>query len=172
MAIDFTIPEDAKEVRARVRKWVQEECIPAEKEMAAGKPYKTVLKELRTKARAQGLWLPFFPVEHGGMGLGPLANALVQMELGQSHLGGVLHGNRGDTGIALRRQRQNEPDANLAGADLRGLHRFAGGRCCAAVQTVERAACTGGKQQRERSGHRQPAEVAPCCPQPVSPHFQ
>ena len=33
MAIDFTIPEDAKEVRARVRKWVQEECIPAEKEI-------------------------------------------------------------------------------------------------------------------------------------------
>ena len=87
MAIDFTIPEEAKEVRERVRKWVQEECIPAEKEMAAGKPYKEVLAELRKKARAQGLWLPFFPVEHGGMGLGPLANALVQMELGQSHLG-------------------------------------------------------------------------------------
>ena len=29
MAIDFTIPEEAKEVRERVRKWVQEECIPA-----------------------------------------------------------------------------------------------------------------------------------------------
>ena len=29
--------------------------VTAEKEMAAGKPYKTVLKELRTKARAQGL---------------------------------------------------------------------------------------------------------------------
>ena len=41
--VDFTIPDDAKEVRARVRKWVQEECIPAEKEMAAGKAYKTVL---------------------------------------------------------------------------------------------------------------------------------
>ena len=69
MAIDFTIPEEAKEVRERVRKWVQEECIPAEKAMAAGKPYKEVLAELRAKARAKGLWLPFFPVEHGGMGL-------------------------------------------------------------------------------------------------------
>ncbi|MGA1344200.1 MAG: acyl-CoA dehydrogenase family protein, partial [Hyphomonas sp.] len=95
MAIDFTIPEDAKEVRARVRSWVQEACIPAEKEMAAGKPYKTVLGELRTRARAQGLWLPFFPVEHGGMGLGPLANALVQMELGQSHLGALSMNSQG-----------------------------------------------------------------------------
>ena len=95
MAIDFTIPEEANEIRARVRKWVQEECIPAEKEMAAGKAYKTVLKELRKKARAQGLWLPFFPVEHGGMGLGPLANALVQMELGQSHLGALSMNSQG-----------------------------------------------------------------------------
>ena len=95
MAIDFTIPEEAKEVRERVRKWVQEECIPAEKKMADGKPYKEVLAELRAKARAKGLWLPFFPVEHGGMGLGPLANALVQMELGQSHLGALSMNSQG-----------------------------------------------------------------------------
>ena len=95
MAIDFTIPDEAKEVRERVRKWVQEECLPAEKEMAAGKPYKDVLAELRKKARAEGLWLPFFPVEHGGMGLGPLANALVQMELGQSHLGALSMNSQG-----------------------------------------------------------------------------
>ena len=58
MAIDFVIPDDAKEVRARVRKWVQDECIPAEKRMADGEDYKTVLADLRKKARAQGLWLP------------------------------------------------------------------------------------------------------------------
>ena len=61
----------------------------------AGKAYKAVLKELRTKARKQGLWLPFFPVEHGGMGLGPLANALVQMELGHSHLGALSMNSQG-----------------------------------------------------------------------------
>ncbi|MEO0983368.1 MAG: acyl-CoA dehydrogenase family protein [Pseudomonadota bacterium] len=89
MAIDFEIPEDAKEVRARVRTWVQEECIPAEQRMLDGAPYKEVLAELRRKARSQGLWCPFIPKEHGGMGLGPLANALVQMELGQSRLGAL-----------------------------------------------------------------------------------
>ena len=95
MAIDFTIPDDAKEVRARVRQWVQDECIPAEEDLAGGSPYPEVLKKLREKARAQGLWWPFIPKEHGGMGLGPLANALVQMELGQSHLGALSMNSQG-----------------------------------------------------------------------------
>jgi acyl-CoA dehydrogenase len=95
MAIDFVIPDEAKEVRARVRQWVQDECIPAEKELADGKPLKDVIDGLRAKARPQGLWLPFIPKEHGGMGLGPLANALVQMELGQSHLGALSMNSQG-----------------------------------------------------------------------------
>jgi acyl-CoA dehydrogenase len=95
MAIDFEIPEDAKQVRARVRAWVQDECIPAEKRLKDKESYKTVLAELRAKARSQGLWCPFIPKEHGGMGLGPLANALVQMELGQSHLGALSMNSQG-----------------------------------------------------------------------------
>lgn len=95
MAIDFTVPDEAKEVRERVRQWVQDECIPAEAKLHAGEDYKTLLGALRKKARAQGLWLPFIPTEHGGMGLGPLANALVQMELGQSHLGALSMNSQG-----------------------------------------------------------------------------
>jgi len=95
MAIDFQIPDDAKAVRERVRKWVHDECQPAEKELMAGKPYKEVLTELRQKARAQGLWCPFIPPEYGGMGLGPLANALVQMELGESYLGALSMNTQG-----------------------------------------------------------------------------
>lgn len=89
MAIDFEIPAEAKAVRERVRQWVHDECVPAEKRLLAGEDYKTVLGELRAKARSQGLWCPFIPKEHGGMGLGPLANALVQMELGESYLGAL-----------------------------------------------------------------------------------
>jgi acyl-CoA dehydrogenase len=91
MAIDFEIPEEAK----AMRKWVHDECIPAEKRLIDGEDYKTVLGELRAKARSQGLWLPFIPTEHGGMGLGPLANALVQMELGESHLGALSMNSQG-----------------------------------------------------------------------------
>lgn len=95
MSIDFEIPPDAKAVRERVRQWVQDECIPAEDRLVDKESYKTVLAELRAKARAQGLWLPFAPKEYGGMGLGPLANALVQMELGMSHLGALSMNSQG-----------------------------------------------------------------------------
>src|ERR1700761_6120485 len=95
MSIDFEIPPDAKAMRERVRQWVQDECIPAEARVVDKESYKTVLAELRTKARAQGLWLPFVPKDYGGMGLGPLANALVQMELGQSHLGALSMNSQG-----------------------------------------------------------------------------
>ena len=95
MAIDFEIPAEAKAVRAKVRQWVDDECVPAEQQLAEGRDYKELLAELRGKARAQGLWLPFIPTEHGGMGLGPLANALVQMELGRSHLGALSLNSQG-----------------------------------------------------------------------------
>ena len=88
MSIDFEIPAEAKAIREKVRNWVQAECIPAEKELDR-KPLEEVLGPLRAKARAQGLWCPFVPKEYGGMGLGPLANALVQMELGESMLGAL-----------------------------------------------------------------------------------
>ena len=86
--IDFEIPEETKAIREKVRKFVQENCIPAEDQLEErGVP--PVLAELREKARAEGLWCPFIPEEWGGMGLKPLANALVQMELGESMLGAL-----------------------------------------------------------------------------------
>jgi acyl-CoA dehydrogenase len=94
MSVDFEIPQEAKDVREKVRRFVQDECIPAEAELKS-RPYKEVLAELRSKARAQGLWCPFIPKEHGGMGLGPLANALVQMETGESALGALALNTQG-----------------------------------------------------------------------------
>ena len=95
MSIDFEIPAEAKAIRERIRKWVHDECLPAEQRLLKGEDYKAVLAELRQKARGQGLWCPFIPKEHGGMGLGPLANALVQMELGESHLGALSMNTQG-----------------------------------------------------------------------------
>ena len=51
MSIDFEIPAEAKAVRERVRKWVHEECIPAEKQLDS-KGFDEVLANLRKKARA------------------------------------------------------------------------------------------------------------------------
>ena len=61
------------------------------------KPLAEVLGPLRAKARARGLWCPWVPKEYGGMGLGPLANALVQMELGESMLGALSMNTQGQT---------------------------------------------------------------------------
>src|ERR1700730_2867586 len=94
MSLDFDVPAEAKAIREKVRKWVHEECIPAEKELDS-KPFDDVLAALRKKARARGLWCPFVRKEYGGMGLGPLANALVQMELGESMLGALSMNTQG-----------------------------------------------------------------------------
>jgi acyl-CoA dehydrogenase len=94
MAIDFEIPPEAKAIREKVRQWVHDECIPAEQQLDT-KSLDDVLTPLRKKARSQGLWCPFIPQEYGGMGLGPLANALVQMELGESSLGALSMNTQG-----------------------------------------------------------------------------
>jgi acyl-CoA dehydrogenase len=110
MAIDFEIPPEAKAIRAKVRQWVEDECRPAEQKLLAGEDYKTVLGELRKKARAQGLWCPFIPKEYGGMGLGPLANALVQMELGESYLGALSMNTQGPDDATMLTLLQNGTD--------------------------------------------------------------
>ena len=92
--IDFTIPEETRARSSDLREFVRDECHPAEEQCTA-ENFDDVLAELRTKARGQGLWCPFVPKEHGGMGLGPLANALVQMELGESFLGALSMNTQG-----------------------------------------------------------------------------
>ena len=54
--IDFTIPEETKAVRDKVRAFVQSECHPAEETCTADN-FDETLAGLRSKARAQGLWL-------------------------------------------------------------------------------------------------------------------
>ncbi|HEY1707473.1 MAG TPA: acyl-CoA dehydrogenase family protein [Rhizomicrobium sp.] len=110
MAIDFEIPPDAKAIREKVRKWVHDECIPAQEKLLAGGDYKTILGALRKKAREQGLWCPFIPKEYGGMGLGPLANALVQMELGESYLGALSMNTQGPDDATMLTLLQNGTD--------------------------------------------------------------
>ena len=110
MAIDFEIPKEAKEIRERVRKWVHDACMPAEKKITDKETYRTTLSTLRKKAREEGLWCPFIPKEFGGMGLGPLANALVQMELGESYLGALSMNTQGPDDATMLTLLQNGTD--------------------------------------------------------------
>jgi acyl-CoA dehydrogenase len=81
--IDFELPDDVKAVRARTAAFIDEHVLPAEAEIGT-RPYFDIVADLQVKARAVGLWCPFVPQEWGGMGLGHLANAAVQIEVGRS----------------------------------------------------------------------------------------
>src|SRR5437764_10704560 len=86
--IDFRIPADLQALRARVASFIDDRVTPREAEVGT-RPFFEIVKELQGEARAAGLWCPFVPTEYGGMGLGHLANAIVQIEVGRSfsHLG-------------------------------------------------------------------------------------
>ena len=86
--IDFGLPDEIRALRARVGTFIDDVVHPFEAEIGA-RPFFDIVRELQGKARAEGLWCPFVPKEYGGMGLGHLANAIVQIEVGRSfsHLG-------------------------------------------------------------------------------------
>lgn len=91
MPIDFNLPPDVEEVRLKVRKFMEEEVRPRERDLlreeADRGAYVRAIMEMRQKARAQGLWNPHLPPEWGGMGLGPTAMAFVSAEAGRTMLG-------------------------------------------------------------------------------------
>ena len=68
-------------------------------------------------------------------------------EFVERHFGGVLHRLRGDAGIALRRQRQDQPDANLAAADIIAGLRRRFGRLARKDVAAGRASGTGARRQ-------------------------
>ncbi len=83
--IDFTVPPELEDVRSRVAAFVRDQVLPVEPGVDATS-FDASLAELRTRARAAGLWNPHLPSEWGGLGLGPLGMALVSQELGVSAL--------------------------------------------------------------------------------------
>lgn len=83
--IDFTIPPELEDVRARVAAFVRDEVLPVE-EKTDESNLEAALDALRPKARQAGLWNPHLPADYGGLGLGALGMALVSQECGVSPL--------------------------------------------------------------------------------------
>ena len=77
------------DLRPRVRAFVEAEALPREHVSHVHDPVALdrTLAELRPIARAQGLYLPQMPVEHGGLGLSWTERAAVLEEAGRSYLG-------------------------------------------------------------------------------------
>ena len=92
MAIDFTLGPELEDLRLRVRDFIQQVVKPGEEKI--GDPekiergdYIRILIQMRSEARAAGLWLPHMPAEWGGMGLGHVQLAMVQAEAAKAYYG-------------------------------------------------------------------------------------
>jgi acyl-CoA dehydrogenase len=88
-AIDFTIPAALEDVLARVRAFIAEDVLPAEREIADPTDVLKswpVVERLRGRARERGIYTPHLPEEWGGLGLGVLGMSLVSQECGVSGL--------------------------------------------------------------------------------------
>ncbi|MBI4525009.1 MAG: acyl-CoA dehydrogenase family protein [Deltaproteobacteria bacterium] len=84
--MDFDLPEELKMLRETVRRFVEKEVIPLEREFRpeGEEMPERFLRPLQEKARALGLWLLEVPEEYGGAGLGLLARCVIAEELSRS----------------------------------------------------------------------------------------
>jgi acyl-CoA dehydrogenase len=83
--MDFNLPEELQMLKANLRRFVDNELIPIERETMEGNEMKPdMLAMLQEKAKALGLWMFDVPEEFGGLGLGALAKAVMWEELSRS----------------------------------------------------------------------------------------
>jgi acyl-CoA dehydrogenase len=79
------LPEELRILKDNVRKFVNRELIPIERDVCDGHRIKPDMRVmLEDKAQDLGLWLFDVPTEYGGQGLGLLAKAVVWAELGRT----------------------------------------------------------------------------------------
>ena len=88
--MDLTLSDEEREIREWVRTFVRREVMPLEPEVLARERRNErglkaeELKTLQDKAKQSGFFGVHTPEEYGGMGLGAVMNALVEVELGRS----------------------------------------------------------------------------------------
>jgi acyl-CoA dehydrogenase len=89
VALDFTLPDDLRELLDRVRSYVEEDVLPAEPDVADPADLLAswhVVERLRDRARERGIYTPHLPEAWGGLGIGTLGMALISQECGISAL--------------------------------------------------------------------------------------
>lgn len=87
--ISFDHTPELTDLRARVRAFVDQHVIPAEAQILEEDRDKgrDTLNALRARARAEGLFVPHLPKEHGGLGLGIMGMCALFREMGRSPVG-------------------------------------------------------------------------------------
>ncbi|HTN69556.1 MAG TPA: acyl-CoA dehydrogenase family protein, partial [Methylomirabilota bacterium] len=85
--MDFNLPDELKILRATVRRFVDKELIPLEREYrhdTEGAMPERLLKPLQAKAKSMGLWMLDVPAEYGGAGLGLLPRCIIHEEIARA----------------------------------------------------------------------------------------
>ena len=84
--MDFTLPEELQMLKETVRRFVDEELIPLERDYRpeADPMPDPLLRPLQEKAKKIGLWLLDVPKEFGGAGLDLLTRCIVYEQLGRT----------------------------------------------------------------------------------------
>jgi len=83
--LDFNLPEELQMLKDNLRRFVDTELIPIERDTLVGNEMKPEIRTaLEEKAKALGLWMFDVPEEFGGLGLGALAKAVMWEELSRT----------------------------------------------------------------------------------------
>ncbi len=92
--MDFTIPSEIATLRDQIEAFVDTHLIPLERDPNAYDAHENialpVLKEMRTKARAEGLWCLQLSPEYGGRGLNKMGMAVCYEAMNRSIFGPVV----------------------------------------------------------------------------------
>ena len=82
--MDFDLPEELRLLKENIRRFVDRELIPLEREVVNDiKAQKELPQRLRDKVEGLGLWLYDVPEEFGGLGLGMMAKVVVWSDSGR-----------------------------------------------------------------------------------------
>jgi acyl-CoA dehydrogenase len=83
--VDFTLPEELRILKSNLRRFVDSEMIPVERETCVGGELKPQWRErFRKGAQELGIWGLEIPTEYGGLGMGILARVVVWEELART----------------------------------------------------------------------------------------
>ena len=83
--MDFHLPEELQMLKDNLRRFVDNELIPIERETNDGTDFLPGVKEkLEEKAQGLGLWMFDVPEEYGGLGLGHLSKAVMWEEMART----------------------------------------------------------------------------------------
>jgi len=82
---DFTLTAEIREMRQRVRSFMDEHVYPNEELLAeGGGEAEALMKDLQSRTKAMGMWAPHLPAEAGGMGIGFMPYVYINEILGRS----------------------------------------------------------------------------------------